>query len=278
MSSLFNTVVGFVNRNRTKLLVATVVAVGAAAYIHYTWDQGTNSATELTDEEIEIENGRRSVRLLSSESQLTKSARRTRLLLRVRRQFEVAASQFLPTLRVKIIEVVDINAVVRHIKELRTRATENKDELEIMLWNEIKNSSFSMLIVSAYMISAVCTLLQIQLHILARSLFQSQIDSDSESNTEAQLNGAKFRALIEGTYKQLFGPGLTAFAEKVKRSVALHFSDWTVKGKLNVEYDELVLALSSLRVKIESDKSELIKTIFLRKATYPSVLFMFHHY
>jgi hypothetical protein len=278
MSSLFNTVVGFVNRNRTKLLVATVVAVGAAAYIHYTWDQGTNSATELTDEEIEIENGRRSVRLLSSESQLTKSARRTRLLLRVRRQFEVAASQFLPTLRVKIIEVVDINAVVRHIKELRTRATENKDELEIMLWNEIKNSSFSMLIVSAYMISAVCTLLQIQLHILARSLFQSQIDSDSESNTEAQLNGAKFRALIEGTYKQLFGPGLTAFAEKVKRSVALHFSDWTVKGKLNVEYDELVLALSSLRVKIESDKSELIKTIFLRKATYPSVFFMFHHY
>ena len=39
--------------------------------------------------------------------------------MRIRRQFDKACAQFIPTLKAKVTEVVDITNAVRQIKELR---------------------------------------------------------------------------------------------------------------------------------------------------------------
>ncbi|KAJ1407749.1 Peroxin-3 [Ochromonadaceae sp. CCMP2298] len=247
MSSLWQSVTGFVSRNRSRLVIASVVAIAVTVYVNYPW-------AEEPEEESERERNKRShIRMMADSRQARPN--RSRLLLRIRRQFDTATGQFLPTLRVKIVEVVDINGTVRHIKALRAQATENQEELEARLWNEIKNASFAMLVVTVYMLSAVCTLLRIQLHILARSLTLTQQDEGLDSHM--------FRALIEGTYKQLFGSGLHAFAALVKQRVAADLRDWTVKDKLQVDFDELRQALQYVRRNLESDLEGMIRTIFI---------------
>jgi hypothetical protein len=105
MSSLWQTVTGFVSRNRTRLVVASVVAIAVTVYVNYSWED--------PEEEREA-NKRNNVRMLAEERRVALRPRnRSRLLLRIRRQFDVATAQFLPTLRVKIVEVVDINGTVR---------------------------------------------------------------------------------------------------------------------------------------------------------------------
>ena len=255
MWSALQCVGGFLNKNRTKIIVASVVAVGVAVYMNY------NSEPEEQDESaVAIENRSPPIRLLS-ETRSNKAANRSRLLLKMKSQFDQTANQFLPTLRVKIVEVVDISGTVRHIKELRRNATSNQEDLEARLWSEIKNASFTMLLVTAYMLSAVCTLLKIQLHILARSLEHTLEQEDGEM----QLNSSKFRALIEGTYRQLFGSGLRTFTDMVKSRVEKDWAGWSVKEKLHVEFDELHEMLTSVRINLEADMEGMIKTIFIRK-------------
>ena len=255
MWSALQCVGGFLNKNRTKIIVASVVAVGVAVYMNY------NSEPEEQDESaVAIENRSPPIRLLS-ETRSNKAANRSRLLLKMKSQFDQTANQFLPTLRVKIVEVVDISGTVRHIKELRRNATSNQEDLEARLWSEIKNASFTMLLVTAYMLSAVCTLLKIQLHILARSLEHTLEQEDGEM----QLNSSKFRALIEGTYRQLFGSGLRTFTDMVKSRVEKDLAGWSVKEKLHVEFDELHEMLTSVRINLEADMEGMIKTIFIRK-------------
>jgi len=266
MWSVLQSIGGFVDRNRTKIIVASVVAVGVTLYLHY-----NGELEEPPKENAELVEDRSSSLRLLSESRTTKAANRSRLLLRMRRQFDQTASQFLPTLRIKIVEVVDISGTVKHIKELRRNATSNQEELEVRLWGEIKNASFTMLLVTAYMLSAVCTLLKIQLHILGRSLQQTLEQDDAE----VQLNSEMFRALIEGTYKQLFGSGLRTFTDLVKKRVEADLADWTVKQKLHVEFDELLEVLNSVRINLEADMEGMIKTIFIRKYYLVSQIFLY---
>jgi hypothetical protein len=254
MWSTIQSIGGIVNRNRTKVAVAAVIAVGVTLYLTY-------NAEPEPEAEANVQTVRQPQ--LTNESRAKQAANRSRLLFKVRRQFDTSASQFLPTLRLKIVEVIDINGTVKHIKELRSRATNNKEELEARLWAEIKDSSFALLVVTAYMLAAVCTLLRIQLHILARSMQHAYIAGAEEA--ELQLSGDTFRLLIEGTYKHLFGTGLKSFAERVKSQVAASLANWTVKDKLHVEYEELVYVLGSVRQALEADMSELIRTIFIRK-------------
>lgn len=258
MWSALQSVGGFVNRNRTKIIVASVIAIGISAYLYY---ESTSQAETGSDERDESQNKVEPLRLMNENKVAIRNANRARLLLKIRKQFDFAACQFLPTLRVKIVEVVDINGTVKHIKQLRMQATSNQEELEARLWNEIKIASFTMLLVTAYMLSAVCTLLRIQLSILARSLNQTYEVEDSE----VQLNSDMFHALIEGTYKQLFGSGLKQFTEMVKLRVSTDLAGWTVKDKLHVEYEELVQVLVSMRRNLEADMEGMIKTIFIRK-------------
>ena len=260
MWSTLQTLGGFISRNRTKIAVASVIAIGVTLYLAYTAEPEAEGQRERVEDEE-----RAPTLKFSDESSISVAASRKRLLFKASRQFDTTASQFLPTLRVKVVEVIDINGTVKHIKDLRAKATTDKDELETKLWTEIKNSSFSMLVVSAYMLCAVCTLLRIQLHILGRSLHK-KYEADGKEE-DLQLDGEKFRLLIEGTYKHLFGAGLRALTERVKSVVATSMAEWSVKEKLHVEHDEIVLMFALIRHHLESDMSDLISAIFIRKAS-----------
>ena len=260
MWSTIQSIGGFVNRNRNKLLVASVVAIGVTLYLNYNGE--TVEDEDKHDPQLETVQRLR----LANESNSMKAANRTKLLFKIRRQFDTSVNQFIPTLRVKIVDVIDINGTVRHIKELRAKATTNKEELETRLWTEIKDSSFAMLIVTSYMLSAVCVLLRIQLHILARSLQKSYNNQLFPQDDDIQLNSDTFRGLIEGTYKHLYGNGLKLFSDMIKTQISLVLKNWTVKDKLHVSYDELLEVISIIRRNIENDLSLVIKTIFIRKS------------
>ena len=260
MWSTIQSIGGFVNRNRNKLLVASVVAIGVTLYLNYNGE--TVEDEDKHDPQLETVQRLR----LANESNSMKAANRTKLLFKIRRQFDTSVNQFIPTLRVKIVDVIDINGTVRHIKELRAKATTNKEELETRLWTEIKDSSFAMLIVTSYMLSAVCVLLRIQLHILARSLQKSYNNQLFPQDDDIQLNSDTFRGLIEGTYKHLYGNGLKLFSDMIKSQISLVLKNWTVKDKLHVSYDELIEVISIIRRNIENDLSLVIKTIFIRKS------------
>lgn len=100
---------------------------------------------------------------------------RSRILLRIRRQYDNSCHHFIPTLRRKILDTVDISATVRKLKELRATAGINiSGSAEQELWDEIKISSLSLFFVAIYMVSALCTLLRVQLHVLARTLIHME--------------------------------------------------------------------------------------------------------
>ena len=67
--------------------------------------------------------------------------KRAMILQQVRKQFDNYAKHFLPTLKIKIAEVVDISNAVRKIKEIRANTqTSDSQDVEAKLWDEIKVS------------------------------------------------------------------------------------------------------------------------------------------
>jgi hypothetical protein len=282
----------FLWRHRRKVMVGGVVcAAGLVAYSLYT------SSRPKNEEEREAQ----PVRAASTPS-VMKPANQPRMLRRLRKQYEIALRQFLPTLRIRILEVVDVSSAIKRIKELRSSSTENEDsarQIEEILWDDIKESSFTLLYVTAYMVSAICVLLRVQLHILGRSLHDSMERTHSASPRDIETGGSfastsagnhannynldddepfgdddTCRLLIEGTYKHLFGAGLQAFADLVKQAVSQSFAGWNVRDKLTVEYSELVYAMSQVRRYIEGDVPSIVRMIMLRKYTAQGIL---HH-
>ena len=198
----------FIWKHKNKLVVgAVVISAGYGIYRYYTDkssekmdDISSNPADQLTP--------------ISDTGILMKPANRTRMLLRIRKQFDIAIKQFLPTMRLKVLEVVDVSSAIRKIKELRAISTnqgvmntENSQSAitEEMLWEEIKVSTLTLLYVSCYMLSAVTVLLRVQLHILGKSYHTitqiTQTVSDDMNEIENNLGGDVFKILIEGTYK-----------------------------------------------------------------------------
>jgi len=292
----------YLYRHKNKLAIAAAVAIGTAVYYHY-YSNNSNSINNINDineendeDEDEYEynqhtnHRQRAIRNISSRNVVHDSAMkgmRSKYMLRIRKQFDSYAKQFLPTLRIKIKEVVDVSSAIRKIKELRN-SPEGHGQEEIMLWEEIKVHSFTMLFVTSYMISAMVVLLRIQLHILARQLRQLNLESNrngssllstplpssssssSSSVHHDELNGLDntlgaemFTQLIEGTYQQLFNTGLISLAKLVKQRIANILSEWTISKKLKVEYDELLETMLTVRRSLEENITELISMIMI---------------
>ena len=107
---------------------------------------------------------------------------------------------FLPTLKLKINEVVDVNNAVRKIKETvltTARVAATLPWISARLWNEIKVSSITILFVTVYMESIVCTL-RILLHVVAAYM------SERESNGDVEV----LEKLISATYSKIYDAGL----------------------------------------------------------------------
>ena len=201
--------------HRGKVAVAAAVVATAAA-VYYTTKAQQPLQLEDMDEDVDGEDddwndvegaggvrGRRRVRnaasLGSAAKPAQKSLERSRMLLRVRKQYDVAAMYFLPTLKLKIAEYVDVANTIKQIRDLRAGnnsaigpGEESPEKAEERLWEEIKVTSFTHLFVTAYMEIAISLVLRIQIHILARSAksLEPSSSSASSSSSSSSLSSA----------------------------------------------------------------------------------------
>ncbi|RYH13662.1 hypothetical protein EON65_35100 [archaeon] len=199
VSRLLRNVGSFLFNYRNRIVIASIIAILVAILISYydTWNP-----LKL----FQHHSNERRRRVIGSESSLTardkaivgqvpSPGNRSRLLLRIRRQFDISCRHFLPTLRKKIIDTVDLNGTVKQIKELRQTGSPGSADLERALWEEIKVASFTLMFMSTYTTVALCTVLKLQLHILARSILQTeQVDLrvgsvEDEMNLDNQVCG-----------------------------------------------------------------------------------------
>jgi len=74
-----------------------------------------------------------------------------------------------------------------------------------------------------------------------------------------------FIALIEGTYKQIYGAGPRTLASIVRQRIAMDLKDWTIADKVSVEYGELIHVMSQIRRSLEVDMPAIIRMLMLRK-------------
>ena len=274
-TSVFTQTGKYLWKHRNK--IAAGGAVCAAGLVIYTYYSLSNKSTETEDEKKILAEVKKRGQLVR------RPGDRSRMLLRIRKQFDFAIRQFLPTMHTRIMEVVDVSSAIRKIKELRTANSDSslssEDNsafvmTEAMLWDEIKVSSLTIVFVSAYMVSAVTVLLRVQLHILGKSMESVTQSQSSIEESESNLGGDDvFRILIEGTYKHIFGTGLQALSDYVRPRVMECFSEWNVRDNLAVDFDQLAQVMSRVHRNIERDSTSLAKMIMLRK----SILFFFCH-
>ena len=171
-------VLQFIWKHKNKILIGgAICAAGYAAYQHYFPVPPKLQEDEEEEKRIATVNN-----MTSGHRDLLKPGQRSRMLLRIRKQFDIAIKQFLPTVRLKIATAVDVSSAIRQIKELRCIKNNNENGgsmkngqhiasmNEALLWEEVKVSSLTLLYLSAYMVSAVTVLLRVQLHILGKSI------------------------------------------------------------------------------------------------------------
>ena len=270
-------------KHRNKVAVGG--AVCAAAIAVYAYYSVSNKTSETEEENLLHAD------IMRRNAIVKKPGDRSRMLLRIRKQFDFAIRQFLPTMHTRVLEVVDVSSSIRKIKELRagnTEADKNSSDFvnaEAALWDELKVSSLTLVYVSAYIVSAVTVLLRIQLHILGKSMEivrESQLSSDdieSGAGPGSSLGSSGddvFKILIEGTYKHIFGSGLYALSEYVRPRVMECFADWNVRDNLAVDFNDLAQVMSRVHRNIERDSTSLAKMIMLRK--YCSFLHLIYHF
>lgn len=180
-----------------------------------------------------------------------KQGMRSRLLLRVRRHFDFAGKHFFPTLRLKIVEVVDVAHAIQQIKQVRKGGLSDKESksTEANLWDQIKVSAFVILFTAAYSVSIVAIVLRVQLHILARNAaLYNDDDGTNSSPSEAEL-----KYLIDSTFRYIFSDGLQKLTEALRTKVESALVDWTVREKTSVQFVEFVDIVSYIRKIIEKD-------------------------
>ena len=263
----------YLSKNRGRIAVATIAVIAVSAYYHYTtattdvkedenvYTPEDNSKSKL-EANININRG--------TNEEVETGMHNTKMLLKIRSQFDTAALQFLPTLRMKIFEILDIEHTVRKLKDLRSSSVVDKVILEDDLWNELKISSFTMLFVTTYMLSAVCVLIRIQLHIISKSLLVEAVDLMSIDE--------KFSSLIEKTFQHVLGAGLASFANIVRNLVADSLRSWVVKEKLNVTFQEVLETIAKMRKLLEADFASLITTMIIREwYSFSFFKINFHH-
>ena len=250
--SFWNRTREFFWNHRGKVVITSAIAITSIAYYFLVPPPPSQRLTEEDPGEMYFEFDREETgdRDRASQKIALKKGVRSRLLLRVRRHFDFAGKHFFPTLRVKIIEVVDISNAIQQIKQIRGggRADMTSKSTEANLWEQIKISSFIMLFASAYSVSIVAIILRVQLHILARN---ATFYNEDEGNTSPSEQELKF--LIDSTFKYVFGEGLKNLTDTLRTKISSALVDWTVREKISVKFVEFVDIVSYIRKSIEKD-------------------------
>jgi Peroxin-3 len=226
--------------------------------------------------------------------------RRFRLYIgRARSECRVAVLSFLPTLRRRLYTTVDIATPVRDLKLLRQSqqnvdaaadASEESDlaAAETALWDAVKVTGFTRLVLAMYSFSALNLMLRLQLHILgrhsyeeARQLLQqhavaaaaaaarthatatSSMHSTDPIDTAAVAVAAAAagvgtalpmearHAFLSATYEYLLGEGMVSLSETVTAAVQKCSAGWQCQTKAEVGCDELIAMLKRVRREVE---------------------------
>ena len=275
MSGFWENTRQFVNRHRGKLIGALVVGIGGLVY--YNWSNSQKEDESNTREEVMV--------AVEAQSNAKKSdltpIQRSRALLEVREQFEIHAMHHLPLLRTSIHDIVDISHAVEKIREIRSWAsTESKENggymsadqhrieqitKENKLWEEIKVTSITSMFVTVYMLSIICALLRIQLHIVASYNIHLDAFHEDGKETKAQLDSQTLDTLIEETYTKLYSAGLKNLTSIIRQGVGREMSDLTVRH--NVAYETLIEKIENLRKNYENDIPNLINALSISPET-----------
>jgi hypothetical protein len=290
--SWIQSILAFIKRNPAKIGILAIISIVVSVYLKYSTrfpllTNGHEYSSVILNNSLNNDGDQR-----KTNRTVLKSAHRSRILLRIRKQFDLACRSFLPTLKKKIMDAIDINHTIRQIKELRANMLKNANndpnnanslqEAENELWENVKVCSFAQLLMTLYLLSGICTLLRIQLHVLARSFLNKSenispangssssgpsYENDFDSNA---IDGEMFKYLVEGTYKQLFSKGLRSFAAIIMERVKEDMQNWRVHDKVNVDYDELRSLFLLFRKNIETNHFDMIvKELFIRKLPIP---------
>lgn len=250
---MIRTVREFASKHRAKLIGALVVGIGGVAWYMLSSEENGNG------QPLAVRSGA-GEGTVKGESRARK---RARILVVVRRQYSSYAMHFLPTLKLKINEVVDVNNAVRKIKEIRSNngksSGDSSVDIEARLWNEIKVSSITILFVTVYMESIVCTLLRILLHVVAA--YTSERESNGELKDVNEVDVEVLEKLISATYSKIYDAGLKNLTQLVRQGVAKEMEDWVVREKMDVRYDEFIAKLCALRTTFEQDTQSLVNVL-----------------
>jgi hypothetical protein len=251
---MFNKAKQFIWNHRGKLIASTALAIIGTAYYWYKSSNSDKDKKENFELHDIYEKDEKNEKKNSQKVGL-----KSRLLLRVRRHFDIAGRQFFPTLRIKVVEVVDISNAILEIKRLRANGLSDlaSKSTEAHLWDQIKVSSFVMLFTSAYSVSIVAIILRIQLHILA---INSSKYTDEDGSSSAPSEG-ELKLLIESTFKYIFGDGLIKLTELIKSKVSSALIDWTVREKISVQFGEIVDTINYIRKFIEKDMISFVESV-----------------
>lgn len=193
-------------------------------------------------------------------------------LLFAKRQFDLSSKQILPTLRLKISEIVDVLHTIRQIKELRMQSgsegrTSHASDVENVLWEEIKVMSFVLWFVSIYSTCVLVPLLRVQIVMVKKHInkLQKTASSSSSLNNNDDLMADNFDPIMDRTYSHLLERGIHSLTDLVRTFVSRQLSEWTVKDTV-VTYDELVSLVSKTRQFLEVETRDLISTLLIRKS------------
>jgi hypothetical protein len=256
----------FCHTHRYKLLLSAAVAVIGGACIWWTATPVIKYREEEKkegDEHMALDNlidiSSDDLRDRNHQQIAIKRGVRNRLLLRVRRHFDYAGKHFFPTLRLKIVETVDIANAIQQIKQVRSGGLLDKasKSTEANLWDQIKVSSFVLLFTVAYSVSVVATVLRLQLHILARNA--TAYNDDEGTNTSP--SEIELRYLIDSTFRHIFSDGLKNLVDFLRVKIDNALVDWTVREKISVQFVEFVDTVSYIRKSVEMDMRNFVDTI-----------------
>jgi Peroxin-3 len=229
--------------------------------------------------------------------------RRFRLYIgRARSECRVAVLSFLPTLRRRLYTTVDIATPVRDLKLLRQTqqnadaaadASEESDlaAAETALWDAVKVTGFTRLVLAMYSFSALNLMLRLQLHILgrhsyeeARQLLQQHAAAaatasmqttaaldPTEAATAAAVAAAAGvgtalpmearHAFLSATYEYLLGEGMVSLSETVTAAVQKCSAAWHCQTKAEVGCDELIAMLKRVRREVEGQQQQQQQTV-----------------
>jgi hypothetical protein len=91
-----------------------------------------------------------------------------RLLVAVNELYGFSLVYFLPNVRSRLKDLIDVSETIQRLKDLKNDHSDESRDMKVSLWNNIKISSFTTLLATVYAISAVSVLLHVQMHILVR--------------------------------------------------------------------------------------------------------------